>query len=58
MLLCYLTHCFSSPSHNISGTNKFASQKGMRIGGRRYGADLTSGLSHLASHGIIPLQSG
>lgn len=30
----------------------------MRIGGRRYGADLTSGLGAQASHGIIPLQSG
>ena len=42
----------------IVGSNKYATQKGMSIGGKRFGADFAFGAGCLASQKYVPLQSG
>lgn len=54
--MCIAAHLEVMP-YSI-GTNLYASQKGMSLGRRRYGADLTSSQPTPALGVVTPLQSG
>ena len=58
IFLCKFIWTFYSFYFSKIGTNKLASQKGMSIGKRRFGADIVSGAGSQASQGILPFQSG